>query len=118
MPVTTTGRSGLSLMMGSVATAGPQYLAIGSGSGTASINNTGLIAQIDRVLVSTTDTSVAREVTWTGDVNSITMSGRMLTEIGMFNVAAGGTIWNREAFGSIIFDGTNELQVQITFQIF
>ena len=118
MVLTNTGKSGAALLLGSIATPAPRYIAIGSGSGTASIGNTALVAEVDRVIVSSTDTSTAREVTWTADFNSVTMSGRTLTEFGIFSPASAGTCWNREAFGSIIFDGTSELQIQLSFQIY
>jgi hypothetical protein len=49
------------------------------------------------------------------------MSGTDLTEFGLFDVASGtgfpGSVWQREGFGSVAFDGTNELQILTSLQV-
>ena len=55
-----------------------------------------------------------KNVTWTFDWNSIQMSGLTLSEFGMFSTSSGGNIWDRHTLGSIAFDGTIELQIQMT----
>ena len=50
------------------------------------------------------------------------MSGTAaLTEFGLFDIASGtgftGSVWLREGFPGITFDGTNELQILSTLQV-
>jgi len=117
-----TGRNKLALFM--VAGSGlsfPRYCAIGSGSGTAIATNGSLVAEVgSRQDYSAIDSSIAKEVTWTHDYSSSFMSGMSLKEFGLFdtNVAKSGTMWHREGFAAVTFDGTNELQIQTTYQIF
>lgn len=121
MVFVTTGKSGLALALGSFASNRPQYLALGSGSGADLVSVATLIAESGtRAIPTSTDISTAQEVTYTIDYNSLVMSGLSLTEFGMFTESAAttGSLWNREAFDAINFDGTNELQIQLTYQVF
>lgn len=49
------------------------------------------------------------------------MSGISLTEFGLFDQASGtgfpGSLWQREGFGAITFDGTNELQILTSIEV-
>lgn len=111
------GRSGVAMLLGGYGSA-PGWVGIGSGSGAVSINNTGLIAHTDRnAITGSADTSVLKEVAYTADFNSIETSGLVLKEFGLFNVSSGGTLWVREGFAGITFDGSNELNIQIRLQI-
>lgn len=108
--------------MGSVnvAEALPAYCAIGSGSGQMVVTDTHLAYEVTRSLVGSRTTATANEVTYTTDFSSVTMSGIKLMEFAIFGSGAAlGSVnmWNREGFGSLTFDGTNELQVQVTFKI-
>ena len=121
MVFTNYGRSGAALLFcGSVNV--PQYLAIGSGSGAVLATNGSLVAEVLSARVSKTsgDISVARELTMIFDINSVNMSGLSLREFGVGGVTTVGTqdLWIREGFPAITFDGTNELEVQVTFQTF
>ena len=61
--------------------------------------------------------ATVRKVTFQADFNSVEMSGTHLTEFGLFTTGTAalvGSSWLRESFGSIVFDGTNELQVLST----
>ena len=118
MGITTYGLSGNALLLGPSGTR-PAYLSIGSGSGIFNSTQSGLIYEYPntRVAFASTDISTAREITWTSDFSAITMSGLTLREFGISAESSGGTIWNREAFAGVSFTGTQELQVQITFQI-
>ena len=98
------------------------YVGVGSGSGTALVTDTTLIAERDRVAVTgSPDFGESRKITLQGDFNSLQMSGITLTEFGLFNEASGtgfpGSIWLREGFGSIVFDGTNELQISTSLEV-
>ena len=115
MVMTDIGKSGLGLLLGPSGSR-PTYLSIGSGSGAVAVGNTNLIAEVTGVTPTTTDISVAKEITWTSDFSSVTMSGTQLREFGM--KISGGNVWNREGFAALTFDGTSELQVQVSFQVF
>ena len=98
-----------------------QAFAIGSGSGTALSTNVTL-ANESGVRVSLTgspDFSSARKVTFQGDYNATQISGLLMTEFGLFNTTTqnSGSIWQREAFNAVTFDGTNELQLITTLEV-
>jgi len=121
MVFTNYGRSGAVLLLAGVGNV-PQYLAIGSGSG-AAVNTLGsLVAEVlaGRTGFTSRDTSVAQAVTMIFDLNSVQMSGVNLREFGVGGVTTVGAndLWLREAFPSITFDGSNELEVEATFQTF
>ena len=96
----------------------PSYMAIGTGSGAVNLQNTGLVTHFTRINPTSTNWNVSKEVTYTGDYSTVTMSGASVREYGMFAESSGGKIWNREGFNAIAFDGTNELQLEITYQVF
>ena len=100
----------------------PRFCAIGSGSGAEVATLGSLVAEVltERLDHTSADISATNEVGWTFDYNSVTMSGVGLTEFGITGSQAKGTqdCYNREAFSSITFDGTNELQINITFKTF
>ena len=63
--------------------------------------------------------ATVRKVQFQADFNPVEMSGIHLTEFGLFATglaALTGSVWFREAFGSIVFDGTNELQTLVTLE--
>ena len=91
-----------------------QSIGIGDGSGTANTTNTILVNETNRVIITgNPDFSSNFKVTFQGDLNSIQMSGTNLTEFAFFTSGAAdvGSTWLREGFGSIAFDGSNELQI-------
>jgi hypothetical protein len=122
MVITNYGRSGLSLLMAGSGNI-PQWSCIGDGSGAelptlgSLINESGLSP---RRIWSTRDISTAAETVWTHDYNSVEMSGLGLTEFGFAagSTAGGNNLWLREGFDAVTFDGTNELQLEITINIF
>ena len=116
MGITNYGKSGLALLL-SVSGSRPAYLAIGSGSGVVSANNSELIYETSRQVFSTIDVGTQKEITYTADWGASAISGTVLREFGVFSPSSGGTPWNREGFTGVTFDGTNELQIQITYQI-
>ena len=117
MPFTDTGRNLLAFRFGSgLNSLYPQYLGIGSGSGTASVSDTTLLSEVNRVSFTTSPTfTTAKKVGFQADLNSFQMSGIHLTEFGLTHIGSNtgltGSYWQREGFGSIVFDGTNELQI-------
>ena len=121
MVTTDTGKSGLGLLMAGTSVLYPRYCGIGSGSGTALVTDTALSSEPgSRVDYSSRDVSVQKEVSWTFDFSSTRMSGLSFTEFGIFDtqVRASGTMFNREGFGPVTFDGGNELQIQVTYRVF
>lgn len=99
-----------------------ENIGIGDGSGTAVVTDTTLVNEVNRTgITGSPDFTTVRKVGFQADFNSIQMSGINLTEFGLFDVASGtgflGSTWQREAFGSIVFDGTNELQIISTLEV-
>jgi len=117
MPVTNTGKSGLILFLAGSGVI-PDVLAIGSGSGTALITNTNLVAETSSVAFTSRDISIPQEITYISDFNSVQMSGTNLREFGIKKSGLANTVWNRESFNTVNFDGTNELQVEVIFNVF
>jgi len=121
MTVSEFGRSGLALLMTPSGTI-PRFCAIGSGSGANVASLGSLIAEVlaQRVDFSTRDISVSKNVTWVYDFNSVTMSGIFFREFGMGQTITKGAnnLWMRDGFLAIEFDGTNELQIELTFEVF
>jgi len=119
--ITNFGRSGLNLLMTNNANI-PQYLAIGSGSGAEIASLGSLIAEVlaTRTSPTSTDSTTANQTAWQFDINSVNMSGVNLTEFGIAGSQAKGTndLWLREGFSAITFDGSNELQINISFEVF
>ncbi len=122
MPFTNDGAQFLTYRMGSpLNNLWAHQIGIGSGSGTALVTNSTLVAErIRNKLTGSADFTTPRKVTYQGDFNSFEMSGTHLTEFGLFTTGFAiltGSTWQRESFGSIVFDGTNELQVQTTIEV-
>jgi len=98
------------------------HIGIGSGSGTASVSDNTLINEIIRQpITGSPDFTTNRKVSFQGDFNSVQMSGLHLTEFGLFNIGSADTLtgstWQREGFGSVVFNGTNELQITTTLEV-
>ncbi len=121
MAFTDTGRKMITIRLGSATPEPIGFIGIGSGSGTASVSDSTLLNNVNRInLTGSPDFTTDQKVTFQGDLNSIQMSGIDLTEFGLSETASGtgfpGSMWLRESFGSIVFDGSNELQVIATVQ--
>jgi hypothetical protein len=98
----------------------PRYAAIGSGSGADVASLGSLVAEVlaQRTDFTSRDISTSQQMDFTFDFSSVTMSGINLREFGIGGSQAKSTndLWLREAFDAITFDGTNELQLQITLR--
>lgn len=95
-------------------------IGIGDGSGTGLVTNTTLVNERLRTnITGSPDFSTSRKVVFQGDFNSVQMSGINLSEFGLFTSGAAGigSTWQRESFGSIVFDGTNELQITSALEV-
>ena len=119
MGITNVGKSGMALLL-SQSGVRPGTIAIGDGSGEVAVTNTTLVNMTSRKVFSSTDVSTPNEVTYIADWNSLEMSGTTLKEFGVFISGTGtavGKAWSREGFAAVEFDGTNELQIQVSYKI-
>ena len=102
----------------------PTHFMIGSGSGTANATQTELLYPSDRQAITVAVGSTPYKVKYIGDWNSITMSGtanQRLFEWGMCINEAGttGSMWSRTAMPNVItFDGTTELRIEETWEVY
>lgn len=94
----------------------PTHLAIGTGSDTITAADTTLLTETDRNALTSLDTSVAKDVTYTADFGSVEISGTALSEFGLFNASSAGSMFNREVVTADAFEGDRELQIQTTFR--
>ena len=121
MPITNYGAQAVAWSIGSdISNNYIQYAAIGSGSGTFAFTQTTLLNERDRnSLTGSPDFGESRKVEFQFDFNSVEMSGTTLTEFGFLGSHPGvtGSMWQIERFGSIVFDGTNELQLLSTIEV-
>lgn len=99
----------------------PAWIAIGSGSATVAVTNVKLQNEMGARRQSTVDISTVQEINYTSDWDSVTMSGLVLREFGLFTTGAvsAGSNWARDQLtGSLVFDGTQELQIEYKIETF
>lgn len=120
MVVANYAKNRINLFIGGSGQTPPSFFIIGSGSGTALPTQTELIAPTDRQAVTSTTFPGLQKVKWQGDWNSVEMSGTNLKEWGMILSGAGftGSIWSRAVLIGRQFDGTNELRIEETWEVF
>ncbi len=120
MGVTIQGKSGVALMIGSLASNRPLWSGIGSGSIAEADTVTGLGAEFNRETFTSVDISTQRFTKITTDYNAVAMSGNSLREIDLSNGSpAGGDISVYFNLGdAIVFDGTAELRTEINWEVF
>src|SRR3990167_5721554 len=95
-------------------------IAVGSGSGTALVTNVILVNEFNRTIITgSPDFTTSRKVLFQGDFGAATLSGTQILEFGLFTSGPAniGSVWQREGFGSIVTDGTIELQIQSTLEV-
>ena len=121
MAITNWGAQAITFNIGSQLTNNYiQYCALGSGSGTFAATQTTLFNERDRnIQTGSPNFATARKVGFQFDFNSVDMSGIRLFEFGFLGSATGstGSIWQIERIGSIVFDGTSELQITNTIEV-
>ena len=115
MPYLNTGRSGTAKLW-TVGTELPNGIEIGTGSGTKSVATSGLVTPVIFRAFSSTDTSTPRFVTFTSDYTSVELSGLSIKELGV--KTSGGTLWSADGFPAITFNGSIEMQVVVTWELF
>lgn len=116
MVVTNSGKSGIGLLLGSVNTR-PAYLGIGSGSGATVATFSGLVAHTDRNAFSSTDLSVFTKVGWTTFFSSVELSGLTMREFGTFAGSSGGTVWSRQGIQPVLYDGSEEVEIEVVWEV-
>lgn len=109
------GRSGLSLAWAGSMTL-PDVISAGSGSGAISVNTTGLRNVFHSQGFTTRDIGTAKQVTFTSDFGATMLSGNTVQQIGL--EVSGADTLSADGIPSITFDGSSELQVQITIELF
>ena len=119
MVITNFGKERAAVRLGSNVSF-PTHFAIGIGSTTAAGSNIALGSEVDRQIFTSFDATTAQKIAYQGDWNSNEMSGIQLAEIGIVTSGATevGSIWSRTAFTPLTFDGTNELQIEETWEVY
>ena len=112
--LTTASKEMVSNVMGGASNLIPSYLAIGNGSSTMASGDTALVSETDRNELSLTDTSVTNDVTYVADFSANEISGTTVQEFGLFNASTGPTMYDRNVITPVTFDGSRELQIQVT----
>ncbi len=123
MPFTDVGRKLNTFSLGSDVNLFIAHIGIGSGSGTAVVGDTTLLHDVNRTpITGSPNFQTTQKVSFQADFNGTQMSGIHLTEFGLFNTGSNadvsGSVWLREAFGSVVFDGTLELQILTDIEVF
>jgi hypothetical protein len=119
MPITTYGKQRIAVRIGSN-TDIIGCIAIGMSGGTATVDNIALGSEFDRnKLTGSIDMTASRKLTFIGDYASTEVSGLNLREFGLFvSGAAGvGSLWERESFNAINFNGQNELRIESSWEV-
>lgn len=123
MVVTNSARQFVTWLVGSqISDLYIKSIGIGTGSSVPSVSDTTLLTEVNRVnITGSPNFTENRKVSFQADLNSVEMSGVALTEFGLFNIGSAtgfaGSVWERENFGSLLFDGTNELQIVSTLEV-
>jgi hypothetical protein len=114
-------KSRVALWLAGSITEYPSYFMIGSGSGTVTTTQTALINPWDRQIITDINGDTTYKTKWTGDWNSIELSGNKLFEWGLCISGASttGSVWSRTSLtGSLSFNGTTELRIEETWEVF
>ena len=123
MAISNYAREKVALLIGGSASTpnlGSCYFSVGSASGTLTVNTTGLLFTWDRNVLTAgvVDMSTAQVVTGISDFSSTELSGLPFRQFGVFVESSGGKAWQVENASVITFDGTNELQIEWSIQVF
>lgn len=117
MTWTEVGKSGTMLLFGPSGGQYPNYMELDLGSQSVTAQTSGVSSAAFSRAIDTYDQSIVKEITDTANWNSVELSG---TTVYGFGLKAGsvtsGADWvvvNFAQTGSIVFDGTKELQIQV-----
>ena len=119
MVVTTYGKTQIALRIGSNIDS-PVAFGIGTGSTASTTSDLVLVNEADKQVFSLVNLSGVRTLTFQGDWNSVEMSGNTLSEFGLAGSLTGttGSIWTKNTFAGIVFDGINELRIESSIEVF
>jgi hypothetical protein len=117
MTITNTGKDYISKIIAGSGTI-PNYCAVGSGSGTATASSSGLLSEFDRNTITSIDYTTTRKITYSTDFSSVEMSGLNLREISINHLSSGGQAFSVDRFQAVEFDGSNEAQIEVTWEFF
>ena len=120
MVVTNYGRNRTILLLGGSIAANLDDFIIGTGSSIVLVADTALVTSIDRQSFTSVTYPTSQKILMQGDWNSVEMSGIQLTEFAVLTSGTGltGSIWSRTGIPSLTFDGSNELRIEETWEIF
>lgn len=120
MVITDYTKNKINLFLGGSQTDFPQYFMIGSGSGAALSSDTELVHAVDRQEFTATSFPSLQRLTNQGDWNSVEMSGIQLRQFGETVSGTGttGSMWSIVSLPALTFDGTNELRIEETWEVF
>jgi len=113
--ITNAGRTALRGHIGDTAVAVWDYIAIGTGSG-GGVGSTTLVTEIFRAQ-GTYATAGSYNFTVTYEWAAGTFSGQTVTECGVLNAAAAGTLLNYDDSFSRTLQSTDSLEVVVNFQV-
>jgi len=109
--ITSHGINRVMAMIGGVETVNPfKYLAIGTGTTTASASDTALENEIDRGEATVTLNDNELQFVHTFSFSA----SQAITEMGIFNASTGGDILTRSTFGAINVSNGDSLQITAT----
>ena len=95
------------------------WMVIGSESGTITVNTTGLnhVFRTNQFQGGSVDLSTSQQIIMTANFTSVQLSGLPFRQ---FGVAAGsnGQTWQTENAQTITFEGTAELSIEVTFNVY
>ena len=113
------GKGRVALLLGGSITEIPSGFVIGTGSASVLATDTSLITVADGQALTGSDISTIYKIKFTGDWTSTEMSGLSLTEYGIKSgVGLTGSLWSRNGFAPITFDGNTEMRIEEVWQIY
>jgi len=114
---TNVGKSGANLLLGPSGGSYPQFMELDAGSQSVSVSTSGVSSAYLAREIDTYDQTTTKQITYTANWNSVELSGTTSYGFGLKTGSIlSGADWvvvNWAATGSINFDGTKELQIQI-----
>jgi hypothetical protein len=117
MVVTNTGKNEIrDWLAGSAATA-PTRVAVGNDSTPASEDDTTLASELQRMAFNTTDSSVARTVTYEALLDSTEQNGETLKEVGLLNAVIDGDLFLRVTHASLQKTSAIDVQYLVTIEV-
>lgn len=107
----------------STLTLGSGYMNLGSSSGTLTTATTGLTAYMfptgaQQFTGGSADLITLNQIGFTSDWSTSQLSGLVIKQFGIVSDASGGKFWQVENMTPITFNGTQELEIYVTWQVY